>query len=73
MNITIQGKRLGITPDIGDLDEDIIINNPIFTIEHNNINPTGFIISIEDGEEILNIRIDNHRMKTILKHVIDDL
>lgn len=73
MNIAIPGERLGITPDIDDADEDFMFDNPILRIEYNNRHPTGFVVSIEDGEEILNVRIDTHGMKRILKHVIDDL
>ena len=73
MNLSIPGERLGVTPDIDDADEDFVIDNPILRIERDNIHPTGFIISIEDDEEILNVRINVYGMKRILKHVIDDL
>jgi hypothetical protein len=72
MNISVPGERLGVAPDM-DMEEDYMIDNPILRIEHNNIHPSGFIVSIEDGEEILNVRIDVRGMKRIIKHVIDDL
>ena len=73
MNISIPGERLGITPDIDNVDEDFMFDNPILRIEHDNIHPSRFVVSIEDGEETLAVRIDTYGMKRILKHVIDDL
>ena len=73
MNVIVPGERLGPQPSIDEMEEDFEITNPILRVERNNRNPTGFIFTIEDGEDIFHVRITFESMKLILKSVIDEL
>ena len=76
MDIQIPGNRPG---EVGlSIDEEAIIlddekDEPLLTVSRNKINPSGFIISIEDGDEDLSIRLSVGKIKFMLRHIIDDL
>ena len=52
-------------------DECFIIPHPYLRFYRNSRSPTGFIVTIEDGEETKSVRITVENMKHIIKEIID--
>lgn len=75
MNISMTGERPGETTDIDE--EDMLPEyekNEVFLgIETNKRNPNGFMFRIEDGDEVLSVRLTVDKVKFMIKHIVDDL
>ena len=75
MNLSITGDRPGETTDI---DEEAILpeyeKDEVFLgIKTNKKNPNGFMFRIEDGDEVLSVRLTVEKVKFMIKHIVDEL
>jgi len=75
VDIEIPGERAG---EARDIDEEVILpesekNEIHLAVRTNKRNPNGFTFSIEDGDEVLSIRLSVENTKFLLRHIIDDL